>query len=246
MRTWTRQKHPICFPEFDDDDRAPFYSILMINLVEMLINLQIVEGFDVCLKQLRLPQLQSGLSELQTGMILYQCGLPFRYVDPAAVPGRTYDIEFQRPDGVFGFAEVKCQYDETQWSEKTLRNILSRGRKQIPSGGPGVLFVKLPQSFLEEGEERHFHLRAEIVPTAKDFLRGTSRVVKIIFCVFKVTFRPTRTHVDHAQFDVSNIDRNTADPSWNEPLLVERPALPWVRIQALGRRWAPDADPKDW
>jgi hypothetical protein len=114
---------------------------------EMLFNLQSVSGFDTCLRQLASGQLESALAELQLGMMLYQAHHKFRYIDPNAISGKTFDLEIDFPNGATSGAEIKCKEDATELSIETVRNSLGEARSQLPAGGEGIVFVKVPQSW---------------------------------------------------------------------------------------------------
>jgi hypothetical protein len=60
----TAKRKSYLFPNFDVENRNKFYLIDVINLADLLFNLQYVDGFDACLKQLMSGVIESTMSEL--------------------------------------------------------------------------------------------------------------------------------------------------------------------------------------
>jgi hypothetical protein len=70
---------------------------------------------------------------------------------------------------------MKCKVESTDLSEGTIRNTLDAARKQLPSGEPGLIFLKIPESWVRKSD-----IGTLLPRTVNDFLRGTSRVVAVI------------------------------------------------------------------
>ena len=160
-------------PHFGPDGLAPVWSMRMLNLAEMLFNLQGIEGFRACLDHMTRDQLELTVSELQIGMMLYQSQIAFRYIDPATVIGKSPDIEITLQDSSSALADIKCKYEETIVSEATVRNTLKKGLNQLPSGRPGLIFVKVPQAWtFDDGGT--VMLPKPVVRATNAFLRNTN------------------------------------------------------------------------
>ena len=235
--------HPNSFlkPKFDERDMAPLYSVRILQLAEMLLNLQGVQGLYAVLENLEGDQLQSGYAELQVGMVLMQRGVPFRYVDPKLEQGKTFDLELLLPSGEEGRGEIKCKYADTPYSDGTLRDALERARGQISAGNSGVVFVKIPEDWVQvsQGHPREratMALPPEIVAAARDGLRQTSRIKKLIFYITQMGFDPDwGISTTHCTMEMNNAQNPTNSP-WNAELLGSA-IQTWVDIPHLIKRW---------
>lgn len=225
-------------PHFGEDGLAPVYSMRMLNLAEMLLNLQGVEGFQTCLDHMTLDQLESALSELQIGMMLYQDRIEFRYIDPQTVRGKSPDIEITLATGDAALADIKCKYENTDVSEETVTNTLKSARKQLPSGKPGMIFVKVPQEWTFEAGEVVM-LPMPMVNATRGFLRNTTRVVKIIYYTFHLSRNLDGGILNrHAIREVNN-PRNPDDSPWNYHLFPPaHDGFNWITFPSLTVRWA--------
>jgi len=237
--------HPNSYllPEFDGEDKAPMYSIRILNFAEMLFNLQNIPGFSACLEQLHLNQLQSGLAELQVGMVLQQHGVAFRYIDPAADPKNTCDLEIILPSGDVARGEVKCKYEDAEYSDATLTNALAQARKQIGSGHSGIVFVKIPQTWVTVTQEHPKQMAEIVLPTniieaTKAAFRGSTRIKKVIFYIYHVGYDPSwGIGVTNVTMEMTN-PQNGPHSSWT-PLLLDSPqVVNWITIPELITMWS--------
>jgi hypothetical protein len=239
----TSPRRSFLHPHFGADGLAPIWSMRMLNLVEMLINLQAVEGFRTCLDHMTLDQLESALSELQIGMMLHQDHIAFRYIDPTTVMGKSPDIEIALTCGATAFADIKCKYEATDVSEETVRNTLKKGGSQLPKGKPGLLFIKVPQGWTFEARETVM-LPMVVFNATTAFLRNTSRVVKVVYYMFHLT-RSTEGMLNrHAIREINN-PHNPADSPWTDHLFPSaRNATNWVTLPWLLERWSSQEGPE--
>jgi hypothetical protein len=143
----TSPERSFLHPTFEDDGKAREWSVYFLNLAEMLINLQDIENFQVVLDHLRLDQLESAICELQSGMILKQEGIPFRYIDPLTISGPSPDIELTLSDGTRIGAEITCKSDSTDMTEGTITRGLKHGSSKFAKGDKGMIIMRVPQSW---------------------------------------------------------------------------------------------------
>lgn len=225
-------------PDFEKQDFDPRFSVLTLELAENLLNLQTVQGFRTCLDHMAGRQMQSGLCELQIGHVLRSRGVSFRYVEEGEPT--TVDLVLQTQSGVEGLGEIKCKYEEGEYSDKTLRRALATARKQIGKGNEGVVFVKLPSAWLKVvprgvDDPPQIVLPAEVVATAKDQMRRASRIKKVVFYVFHHVFDPARgLGVTHATMEMTSSQLTDESP-WRAELLGG--SGPWTTMQELSSRW---------
>jgi hypothetical protein len=233
----TSPKRSFLHPHFGTDGLATTWTMRMLNLAEMLFNLQAIDGFRNCLDHMTLDQLESALSELQIGMMLYQDRIVFRYIDSATATGKAPDIEITLTCGASALADIKCKYEESEVSEETVRNTLKKDLKQIPKGKSGLLFIKVPQRWAFEARETVM-LPMPVLNATTAFLRDTSRVVKVVYYMFHLTPTAGGTLNRHAIREINN-PRKAADSPWNDHLFpLSRNGFNWVTIAALLERWA--------
>ena len=233
----TSPKRSFLYPHFGTDGLASIWSMRILNLAEMLFNLQAMDGFRERLTQMTLDQLESTLAEFQIGMMLHQDQIAFRYLDPATVTGESPDIEIRLTGGATALAEIKCKIEETEISEKTILYTLNKGRKKLPEGKPGLVFIKVPQEWSLEGRET-IMLPELVLNTTMAFLRNTSRVVKVVYYMFHLAPRAEGVRNSHTILEISN-PRNPSDSPWSDHLFpLTRTGYNWITIPALLERWA--------
>jgi hypothetical protein len=198
--------------DFSSDERRELRTFRLVELAENLINLQHVEGFDSCILRMRqgkTNEIEATCAELDIGRFLYIHDIEFRFVVPEGIKLKDYDFEVVYPDGVIACADAKCRLESTDINSKTIRNTLDGGRKQLPPDRPGILFVKIPQSWLEIPT-----MQEELQKIAEDFLRGTQRVVSVKFYVSLFTLHDGVMMHRHWYKEISN-PRNKFDPNRN-------------------------------
>jgi hypothetical protein len=131
--------------------------------------------------------------------MLYLNKVPFRYVVPQKVKGLDYDVEVEYPDGVIACAEAKCSIESTTFGENIIRNKLDHARQQLPPDRPGIVFVKMPPSWMNETE-----FLKMTIGVANKFLRGTQRVVSVKFYVSPNSIEDGYMKQQHAYKEISN------------------------------------------
>ncbi len=146
-----------------------------LRIAELLFNLQNVEGIDARLEDLRLGRVESTFAELEAGAFLRQRAVPFRYINPSGTKGADYDAEIPLHEKIKVNCEMKSKTEGTDLSEGAVRNPLQNARKQLPPREPGLVFLKVPEPWVQQPEA------ARILPRIIDaFLRGTSRVTAVV------------------------------------------------------------------
>jgi hypothetical protein len=190
-----------------------------MDLAEVIYNLQPVPGFDECITRLRDGDIEGTYAELDFGRMLYLNQVPFRFVVPQGTTGLDYDVEIEYPDGVIASADAKCKIEGTEFSENTIRNTLNKARKQLPDDRPGIVFVKVPPAWVSDSDRVTISLN-----TARDFLRGTRRVVSVKFYSSPITLANNVLRHDHAYKEISNPLTDFGDNrNWD---IFRKPGLP--------------------
>jgi hypothetical protein len=189
------------FLRIDESDpiRRDLTALRTIDLAEVIYNLQHVQGFDECIARMKNGDIEGTYAELDLGRMLYLNTVPFRYVVAQGVRGLDYDVEVQYPDGVIACAESKCSIESTALGENTIRNRLDDARKQLPPDRPGIVFVKMPPRWMDESQ-----FASMTIGVAKDFLRGTRRIVSVKFYVSPNSIESGYLKQEHAYKEISN------------------------------------------
>jgi hypothetical protein len=166
--------------DFSSDRRREATVFRVVELAENLFNLQHVEGFDACIAQMKAgaEKIESTCAELDFGRLLYIHEVKFRFVVPTMRKGDDYDFEVIYPDGLVVPADAKCKFETTKINPASVRNSLKKARTQLPDDRPGIIFMKVPQSWMTDGK-----VTAAMVGAVRQFLQNTDRVVSIKFYV---------------------------------------------------------------
>jgi hypothetical protein len=148
----------------------------LVDLGELLLNLQHVEGFDSCIRRLRDGDLEPTLAELSLAGLIYVNDWSFRFVEPTGEKRSDYDYEITHSDGLVVCADAKCKIESTALSENTVLNALKKARGQLPDDRPGIVLIKFPPDWLKVDG----HLDILLAPT-NEFFRSNSRIVSVGF-----------------------------------------------------------------
>lgn len=182
--------------EFDDDLSREKKSLRMFELAEVLLNLQLVEGFYECVERLKTgdeDQIEATLAELEFAKLLYLHNLDFKFVVPdKAAGGRNYDFEFRLNSHPVVCADAKCKLESTKVGAESVKTTLAKGRSQLPKDKPGIVYVKVPQHWFDDKT-----MADELRRIARDFLRSTERIVQVCFYISHVTMSPERQQMLH-------------------------------------------------
>jgi hypothetical protein len=148
----------------------------ILDFAETLFNLQHVEGFDDRLNQMRAGQIEATFAEFDFARFLYIHDIAFRFVKSTGAQGEDYDVDIEYADGRQSCADAKCRLEDTEVRADTIKNSLAKARRNnLPPDKPGIIFVKVPQTWLERDD-----VRKDIYGVVEGFLRNTERVVSVV------------------------------------------------------------------
>jgi hypothetical protein len=175
----------------------------LVDLGEMMFNLQDVENFDCCISQFKdARHIEAIVADLEVGKVLRILGVPFRFVKPCGTTGTDYDLELMLANGLRAFCDTKCKLESTDVSQETVLNSLVTARKQLPKDCPGIVFLKLPESWYNPAAR-------DLVEIAVDkFFRTTRRViaVKIFFNIITMREEGVERSIRTKEFSNSHPD----------------------------------------
>jgi hypothetical protein len=106
-----------------------------------------------------------------------------RIVTPCKTKRRSYDLSVKCRDGFAFRGETKCKLEENEISLSSIEESLSRAKKQLPLRAPGIIFVKVPRTWMDdpsfkpqmEGLAKRFLLRSKSIVSVK-YYSATIRI----------------------------------------------------------------------
>jgi hypothetical protein len=164
--------------DFASDQRREASTFRIVEFAENLLNLQHIEGFNACLAQMRggAEKIESTCAELDFGRLLYIHDIDFRFIVPQMVKGADYDFEIIYRGRLNVAADAKCKFETAAINPDSLRSSMKKGRGQLPAGQAGIIFIKVPQRWIENPATVE-----AMIAVARQFLTTTGRVVSIKF-----------------------------------------------------------------
>jgi hypothetical protein len=148
----------------------------VLDFAETLFNLQQIDGFDDRVGQMRAGQVEATFTEFDFARFLYLHDIAFKFVMPTGVKGKDYDFGIGYADGREACADAKCRLEGTEVRADTIKNALNKARSNnLPPDKPGIIFVKVPQTWLEQED-----VRKGIYAVVEGFLRNTERIVSVV------------------------------------------------------------------
>lgn len=197
-----------------DGPRSYYHQDRVTDLGELLFNMQTVPGFESQLRKLRANSLESAIVELQGARFIHSTGVQYRFVTETGTKGRDFDVAIAFGD-IEVACEVKTRMDGTSPSAKSVHSRLSEARKQLPRSAPGMIFMKIPQSWLSEP-----HCQVALENGVARLFRGTQRVAGVFVLWEEWVDHPpgairfTRFHHwqnPHARIDAGPLLRDIVD-----------------------------------
>ena len=214
------------------------HTLRVVELAEILFNLQGVPGVEHCLDRMFSGQIEPTLAELDFGMFLHRQGVAFSYVAPSGVKTQDYDVDVPYDGGSVASGDIKCKIEGSNYTEATVLNSLRKARQQLPGDRPGLIFVKVPQEWVDAGTG-NLGVGDDVSETLTKFFRDTKRVLLVVFYT-KLTFHLAQgTAIRHVALERENpLSRYASDRSWRLFDAV-REAPAWANFSQLmdGKRW---------
>jgi hypothetical protein len=151
------------------------HSDRVVSLAEMLFHFQDIDGIEKRIADMMSSSVEDTVGELEGAKFLFRSRIPFRFVVPSGQRGKDFDVQVFGPSGKDINFEMKTKPAETVLSAATIWNTLNNNRDQLPKGRPGVMFMKIPETWICQPEV------SEIMgSTLTRFFRGTDRVAAVI------------------------------------------------------------------
>lgn len=206
------------------------------HFAELLLNLQTYEGFEDKIGELATgdaEKMEATFAELQVARMLCEHDLEFCFITSrqGVSRGESYDFDVFKYEGLPIHVEAKCKLENAPFKPESILSSLDKARKQVPKAQPAVIFVKVPQTWVEAGQL----IRSDLVDLTSNFLRQTSRVVSIVFYTHFVTISAGRLGERHICHEITN--EKSAFLESAPCLLIDLKYTPkrrrWIRLMSI-------------
>jgi hypothetical protein len=161
------------------------HSDRVVTLAEMLFHFQGVDGIEKRIADIQSSNVEDTVGELEGARFLYRSGVPFRFVVPTGKRGEDFDVQILGLNGNNINCEMKTKLAETVLSSATVWNTLNVNRDQLPKGRAGVMFMKIPETWISQPAVA---LIMESILTR--FFSGTDRVAAVNPALGRMAVRP--------------------------------------------------------
>lgn len=160
------------FVRSPDDPAVGFWHQHRVHQLHRdLLVCQHLDGFDQALDDIRTRDVPGAMNELWVASQIAQAGRHVAFVERSGVKGEDFDILVDDSLPV----EAKAKADATAYSESTLQRTLREARQQLPATGPGVVFVRVPRTWVASTE---FHAGSHDVIGGA--LRNSGRINAVV------------------------------------------------------------------
>jgi hypothetical protein len=200
--TAKRKSH--LYPRFDTmDERLAWFIDIMI-IADTLFNLQTIPGFQHKLDRMYAGDISATMSELIAGMLLKQNGWIFQFIEPINKLGADFDLAVMYSSERFAMIEVERKDRNTARRKKTVLYSLNHALRQLPQNQPGIIFVHIPQEWLETINSE-VSVTSDLIDAVSEFMRNVTRVVMVAyFATYARLGDRDRLLVDHAHIQFLN------------------------------------------
>jgi len=130
----------------DSEDARYSYQDRIVKLGHMLYALKECAGYDAFILALKTRDLAPAFFELWVANVLYNNSYSVEFVVARGSKGEDYDLT-ARKHGVTLSVEAKSRRGGITLGETNLLHTLEKARKQLPSLGPGVIFISIPNEW---------------------------------------------------------------------------------------------------
>ena len=218
------------------------HQLRVMQLAELIFNLQEFDGVEERVEKIRQGDLEPFYGELECVAQIKKANLTFSFVFPSGNRGKDYDMEIMFSLGDKLNCEIEVTTEEKDLKQSAILNKLKGAKRQLPKGQPGMIFLKIPESWPKQPDSQ-----AIINESLTRFLRDTNRVIAVVLrweefimdlskanpAVLKILFR---------------IEANTASEFYNseiENILLQinnSPGKDWIRFRDIVKQISADGN----
>jgi hypothetical protein len=127
----------------NSEDNKYNHQDRVTKLGHMLYALKECKGYEAFISSLRTRDVAPTFFELWVANILHQNNFVVQFVVPKGQKGEDYDLIAEQ-NGICLSVEAKSRRAGVVLGERMLHNTLEAARKQLPSSGPGIVFISIP------------------------------------------------------------------------------------------------------
>ena len=167
-RSFLRTGNPVAEESFR-------HELRILQLAELIFNLQSADGIDERIAAIRKGGLESTCGELECAAQIKKANLPFRFVTRSGMRGKDYDVEIMSDFGAYLNCELKVTTEEKDLQKSTIGNKLKAARTQLPKEQPGIIFLKIPESWPKQPGAQQL-----LSESVDEFFRNTNRVIAVV------------------------------------------------------------------
>jgi len=138
----------------DSEENRLNHQNRIIKLGHMLYALKECKGYEAFISSLKTRNLASTFFELWVANTLHQNNFTIEFINAKGKKGEDYDLLALQNVTTIS-VEAKSRRSGSILGEKTLRNTLETARKQLPSSGPGIIFVSIPTEWTMDRNTEH-------------------------------------------------------------------------------------------
>jgi hypothetical protein len=174
-------------------------------LAECLFNLQTVPGFDGRLESIKdnSSVLESALGELECARYVSRPEFELRFIKPPGVR-KCKDFEITSPSKRTLHCEVKTKLSDTAATKGTVLDAFGKARKQVPKGQPGIMFLRIPESWTQNSKESAEACIAAMAKTARN-RDYPSKFVLFVFVAENFEMEGLRCRCAYHYFVIRNV-----------------------------------------
>ena len=159
----------------DDNEDAKYnHQDRVTRLGDMLYLLRACKGYQVFISSLQRRDLSPTFFELFVATLLYRNGFRIEFVQETGHKGEDYDLRADRAE-VLVNVEAKTRRSGVVLGENKLRNTLEQARSQLPTTGPNIIFVSIPNEWTRES-----NAESVIDGCVGAFFRSSARINYVI------------------------------------------------------------------
>jgi hypothetical protein len=148
---------------------------LVTDLARRLFEFEDEQWYPRLVENLRNRGLTSAAFEADVLRVLMAAPLRIRLRKETGTLGSDYDIDVDLGEMGTWAIEAKAKEESTPYSVENLVRCLKKARRQLPPGGVGAIFLKVPPSWTNDPDYQRSH-----PGVIRDQLRQTSRVHLVV------------------------------------------------------------------
>lgn len=167
------QENQFLVPKNDSDIDGFLTHSHVVLFGDLIYTLKDCKGFDYMISCLNTKNLKSCFWEMSVAQVFLKNDYKIEFIKEKGIRGDDYDLKIFNDSSVF-HVEAKSR-DNPVNNIKSLKNVLTNSRDQLPKNGNGVIYISIPI-----GWTKQVNAVEDIEEVIFSFFRNTSRVKFIV------------------------------------------------------------------